>query len=142
MAKPKGHQLMFSVNMFANTIVVDQIQVGIENQLHIFGELVRLIGELIDLEPPDEVSIDELDSLKNSLILKSLLDAINRQKQNGQAALGNAERNFVDLAKASPQLQNIINDYLNYYAAPKKLFEQMDNADEVAQVKHLSSLIF
>ena len=142
MAKPKGQQLMFSVNMFANTILVDQMQVGIENKLHIFGELERLIGELIDLEPPEEVPTDELDSFKNSLVLQSLLDAINRQAQSGQAAFENAENNFVDLAKSSPHLQNIINDYLTYYSSPKKLFEQMDNADEVAQVKHLASLIF
>jgi hypothetical protein len=128
MTKPKGHQLMFSVNMFANTIVVDPMQVGLENQLHIFSELVRLVGELVDF--------------KKTLVLQSLLDAINKQAKNGQDALNNAEANFVDLAKANPQLQGMVNDYIGYYDSPKKLFEQMDNADEVTQVKRLASLIF
>jgi hypothetical protein len=142
MTKPKGHQLMFSVNMFANTIVVDPMQVGLENQLHIFSELVRLVGELVDLEPPEEVPENELDVFKKTLVLQSLLDAINKQAKNGQDALNNAEANFVDLAKANPQLQGMVNDYIGYYDSPKKLFEQMDNADEVTQVKRLASLIF
>jgi hypothetical protein len=103
---------------------------------------VRLVGELVDLEPPEEVPENELDVFKKTLVLQSLLDAINKQAKNGQDALNNAEANFVDLAKANQQLQGMVNDYIGYYDSPKKLFEQMDNADEVTQVKRLASLIF
>lgn len=142
MTNPKGQQLMFGVRMFANTIIVDSMQVGVDGKLQMFNEMVRKIGELVDLDPPADMSSDEICVLKRTIVFQELLDAINRRASSGQDALEIGEQSFVELAKGCPELQEMITDYLAYYATPNKLFEQVENAVEVEQVKRLSGLVF
>lgn len=142
MPDSKAQQMMFSVYMFANTIVVDPMQIGLEGKVHLFNEIVRYMNEVVDLEPPSEVPTDELGTFKRSMVLQMLLDAISQQSKNGQEALVAAELSFVELAKGCKELRNMLSDYLSYYESPKKMFEHVENAEEVTLVKRLAEQVF
>lgn len=142
MTNLKEQQLNFEIVMFANTIVVDPLKIGLDGKVQMFNQIVRKIGELVDLNSPTYVPINELDNFKRSLVLQEMLDAINRQAKNGQQTLDAAELSFAELAKNCDELKNMLLDYISYYDSPRKLFEQVENADEVTQVKRLAALVF
>ena len=142
MTNPKEQQLKFGIVMFANTIVVDPLKIGVDGKVQMFNQIVQNISELVDLNPPTYVPINELDNFKRSLVLQEMLDAINRQAKNGQQTLDAAELSFAELAKNCDELKNMLSDYISYYDSPRKLFEQVENADEVTQVKRLAALVF